>query len=77
MDRVLPFKKNELEFLEAVTQKGEIKPELLTEDPDLQDKISRLPILLWKVQNVKQHVLKQTLKSSDDDNVGGGGPGSR
>jgi hypothetical protein len=35
-------------------EKGEIKPELLTLDTSLQEKIKKHPLLKWKAENVKQ-----------------------
>jgi len=51
----LPFTVNEMEFLNLVLDKGEINPELLTADEDLQDRIGRHPLLEWKAVNVKAY----------------------
>jgi len=50
---------NDLEFLNLVLDKGEIAPDLLTADKDLQDRIRRHPLLEWKAVNVKAY--KKTL----------------
>lgn len=55
LEIVLPFKANELEFLELLLEKGEIRPELLTENEDLKRKISLHPALKWKAVNVRKH----------------------
>ena len=55
MDLVLPFRSSELEFLERINGDGEIRPELLTTDPTMHEKIALHPQLLWKATNVKQH----------------------
>jgi len=55
MDLVLPFRSSELEFLERINGDGEIRPELLTTDPAMHEKISLHPQLLWKATNVRQH----------------------
>lgn len=52
---LLPLKGHELGFLEALNGRGEIVPELLTTDEELQSRIRRQPGLLWKVQNVREH----------------------
>jgi predicted nucleotidyltransferase component of viral defense system len=51
---LLPFTVNEMEFLNLVLDKGEINPELLTADEDLQDRIGRHPLLEWKAVNVRE-----------------------
>jgi len=43
-----------MEFLNLVLDKGEINPELLTADEDLQDRIGRHPLLEWKAVNVRE-----------------------
>jgi len=55
MDLVLPFRSAELEFLERINGDGEIRPELLTTDPAMHERITLHPQLLWKATNVKQH----------------------
>jgi len=52
---LLPLTDNEVEFLTMINETGRIKPDLLTENIDLQEKISRQPLLKWKAQNVRQH----------------------
>lgn len=56
MGAVLPLGDHEREFLDRLNDAGEIVPSLLTEDTALQGIIQRHPGLLWKAQNVKQHV---------------------
>ncbi|TVR16170.1 MAG: nucleotidyl transferase AbiEii/AbiGii toxin family protein [Planctomycetota bacterium] len=51
----LPFTSAEREFLDAVLDQGDIKPELLTHDQDLQERIRAQPMLQWKALNVRQH----------------------
>jgi predicted nucleotidyltransferase component of viral defense system len=51
---LLPFTDAEMEFLNRVLDKGEIDPELLTDDEDLQDRIRRHPLLEWKALNVRE-----------------------
>lgn len=51
---LLPFTEAEMDFLNRVLDKGEIAPELLTADEDLQDRIRRHPPLEWKAVNVRE-----------------------
>lgn len=55
LSQLLPFRENELAFLDSLLDEGEIKPELLTSDKLLQSNISRQPGLLWKALNVRKH----------------------
>lgn len=50
---VLPFTDAERHFLDMLLDTGEIVPDLLTEDPSLQDRIRRHPLLAWKAVNVR------------------------
>jgi len=52
---VLPLEANEREFLDRLNDRGEIAPELLTDDPRLQEVIRAHPGLLWKALNVEKH----------------------
>jgi predicted nucleotidyltransferase component of viral defense system len=52
---VLPLTEREREFLERLNGKGEILPEVLTDDERLRDIIRTHPGLLWKALNVRQH----------------------
>ena len=52
---VLPFSDSETEFLNLLLDKGEIVPSLLTSDKDLQERISRHPLLEWKALNVREY----------------------
>jgi len=45
---VLPLRPPELEFLEQINKHGEIRPDLLTADPAMAERISQHPQLLWK-----------------------------
>ena len=48
---LLPFRPQELEFLTELAEMGEIRPELLTNDRELGNRILQQPMLLWRVQN--------------------------
>lgn len=52
---LLPLEKHELSFLEALNSRGEIVPELLTDDDALQKRIRLQPGLLWKAKNVQNY----------------------
>ena len=52
---ILPFTDKEIEFLDGVIDKGEIQPELLTEDEEIQKAIRQNPGLQWKIRNVREH----------------------
>lgn len=54
LSHVLPFTENEMEFLEKISEEGEIEASLITTDLELQQKISSHPGLLWKTQHVKK-----------------------
>lgn len=51
---VMPLRQNEIEFLDWLNDSGDIKFELLTDDPDLRYRISIHPGILWKALNVKK-----------------------
>ncbi len=55
MARLLPLRREESMFMEALWDRGEIAPQRLTEDPVLLRRILSMPLLQWKAQNVKQH----------------------
>ena len=52
---VLPFNEAERAFLDLLLDQGEIDPTLLTDDPILQKRILKQPLLEWKAQNVHKH----------------------
>lgn len=55
MGTVLPLDENEREFLDRLTDHGEIRPELITDDEGLRQIIISHPQLEWKALNVRQH----------------------
>ncbi|MFH1672357.1 MAG: nucleotidyl transferase AbiEii/AbiGii toxin family protein [Pseudomonadota bacterium] len=55
LSAVYPLSVQEKEFLDRILDKGEIEPSLITADADLQDRIMRHPMLLWKAVNVRRH----------------------
>ncbi len=52
---VLPLTSAEREFLDHLNDRGEIVPELLTDDEDRQAIIRSHPGLLWRALNVREH----------------------
>lgn len=47
LSKILPLENNELEFIKLIREEGKIKPELITRDTDLANKISSHPAILW------------------------------
>ena len=45
---LFPFQENEKEFLNALYERGQIEPALITEDEQLISKIKSLPLLKWR-----------------------------
>ncbi|MEN8152075.1 MAG: nucleotidyl transferase AbiEii/AbiGii toxin family protein [Planctomycetota bacterium] len=55
LSAVLPMSVTEIEFLDRLNDRGEIVPDLLTGDDDLQSKVLSHPGLRWKALNVRKH----------------------
>ena len=55
LSAVPPLRANEIEFLDRLNERGEIAPELLTDDGGLQTRLRSHPGLLWKAVNVCKH----------------------
>ena len=55
VSRLLPLSANEYEFIERLNETGEIPPDLLTSDTEMQQLIARHPALLWKAKNVREY----------------------
>ena len=51
---VLPLSKNEIDFLTRLNDSGEIVPELIYKDAEMQARISQNPALLWKAKGVRR-----------------------
>jgi len=54
-ERLLKWRRKERMFLDRILEAGEIVPTLLTDDPDLQDRIAGQPMLRWKAMHVRQY----------------------
>jgi len=52
---VLPFRAEEAEFLDRLNDRGEVVPELLTADGQMQRLLRGHPGLRWKALNVRKH----------------------
>lgn len=57
---LLPLTNQESEFLERLNARGEIVPDLITNDEGLRNIIRTHPGLLWKAMNARQHRGLQT-----------------
>lgn len=55
LSAVLPLTESERAFLDAINDRGEIIPDLVSSDPDLQAIIWSHPALTWKATNVRKH----------------------
>lgn len=58
LDVVLPLQRNEVQFLDLLLEHGEIRPDLLTADHEMQERIRIHPGILWKALNVRKHKAK-------------------
>jgi hypothetical protein len=54
LSMVLPLTDDEREFLSRLNDRGEIAPELLTSDSDIQSLVRSHPGLSWKALNVRR-----------------------
>lgn len=50
LGRLLPFRENEVEFLNRLQQFGEIHPKLISDDEVFCQRVYQHPALLWKIQ---------------------------
>ena len=55
LSSILPLGSEERKFLDLLNERGEIVPDLLTDDPRLQDIVRTHPGLLWKALNARGH----------------------
>lgn len=59
---LFPFTEDEVEFLKNLIEKGKILAPLLTNEPSMQAKIERLPLLHWRA-SLSKATEQQNLKS--------------
>jgi hypothetical protein len=55
---VLPLSDAEREFVARINERGEIAPELLSTEADMQARLRTHPALLWKAHNVREYVAR-------------------
>ena len=55
LSAVLPLTREEREFIERLNERGEIAPNLLTDDGAMGRAIQQHPALRWKAINVRKH----------------------
>lgn len=55
LSTLLPLRAEEIEFLTHLNERGEIAPELLTNDEEMRRLLRSHPGLRWKVLNVRKH----------------------
>jgi hypothetical protein len=55
LSAIYPLSEQEMEFLDGINAKGKIVPSLITSDKQLQTRIAKHPMLLWKAMNVSKH----------------------
>ncbi len=55
LSAVLPLTSQEREFIDRLNDRGEILPELLTNEPAMQATIREHPALRWKALNAREH----------------------
>lgn len=58
--RLLSWTDTERAFLDLLHGRGQIDPALLHHDPEVQRRIATQPMLLWKAQNVRQHLARDS-----------------
>lgn len=63
--RLVSWSPAEREFMNALMDRGELKPELLTDRPELRRRIAAQPMLRWKQMNVRQHLRLPPLSEAD------------
>lgn len=54
LSTILPFRKNEIEFLEQLQKNGQIRPELISSDSNFCERINRHPLLQWRAQKLNR-----------------------
>ena len=67
LSAVLPFTNPEREFLDCILDLGEIAPTLLTNDPDLAQRIASHPMLQWKAAKCPR--AQSPIVARNDDHV--------
>ncbi len=55
LSAVLPLRSNESDFLDLILDHGDVRPDLITADHEMQERIGSHPGVLWKALNVRKH----------------------
>jgi len=55
---LLPFSTNEIEFLECLQRRGEIRPDLLTDDKEFCERVIKHPLLNWRTKKIIKTQMK-------------------
>ena len=55
LEPLLNYSKSERQFLENLLDRGEITPELITDDPRLREIILEHPRLAWRARQVREN----------------------
>lgn len=58
LEALLPLQEHEREFLDLLLDSGDVQPDRLTSDHDMQERIKMHPGVLWKALNVRKHKAK-------------------
>jgi len=66
---LLPLTEQERELLEQLNGNGEIVPELLTNDPAMQEVIRGHPGVNWKALNIKRRIGVTPVSGRDDGSI--------
>lgn len=64
VDRVLPRAEAELDFLSQLLDRGQVRPDLLSDDPRLLAVIAAHPGVEWRAQNVRRQIARGTERSA-------------
>lgn len=54
LSAVLPFRQNEMEFLQQLQSHGEIRADLLSDDRDFCERVNQHPLLHWRKQQLSK-----------------------
>ena len=55
VEKMIRWSEDESRFLDRLLDDGELEPEHVADDLEIQERISRQPMLLWKQKHVRQH----------------------
>ena len=55
VEKMIQWSEGESRFLDRLLDDGELEPEHVADDLEIQERISRQPMLRWKQKHVRQH----------------------